>query len=269
MPSSSQIISEWSRQVYGPRESPSTVPVPSTNESIPATRATQAIENMLRNQIKVIMANRMQNAITTAAKQSSDPIPQLVYMQVDGRQDGPTTQNHPTTTPIMRPHQNQPANVPSHRSSSSLYRTRSRYCSTQPTQPDADYSGYYTTNTDAQTISEGYLADEETSDKSYTVSHLDSSEVSWDCTSVSNSDDNAWIRTARTGFGLEHIERQLKVMIESYHGSVRFDCFPVRFQLLSEEQKRHNFFWRFGPQAYLDKYFQHTYVKNIWYLIGQ
>jgi hypothetical protein len=224
---------------------------------------------MLRNQVEVIMASRMQNATTRAANRSSDPLPQLVYMPVDKLRDGPTTRDHPATPPVMRPLQDQPANIPSHEFSSSLCRVGSRCYSTQPTQPDADYSGYYPTSTDPRTISEGYLADEETLDQSYTVSHPDSSEVSWACISVSNPDDNAWIRTARTGFGLEQIERQLKVMIESYHGSVRFDCFPVRFQLLSEEQNRHKFFWRFGPQAYLDKYFQHTYVKNIWYLIGQ
>lgn len=232
--------------------------------------ATQAFENMLQNQIEMIIANRgRQYPPTTAANQSSGPPPRLVHLSVDEVWNGPTTQNLHTTAPVVRPPQDQPANVPSHKPSSSPHSTGSEYYSTQPTQPDVYDPSSHSTGPDPQSIYGGYLTDYDTSDNSSTTPHPDSSEVSWACTKTSGPDDNSWIRTARMDFGLEQIERQLKVMIETYHGSVRFDCFPVRFQLLSEEQNRHNFFWRFGPQAYLDKYFQHTYVKNLWYLIGE
>ncbi|ROW04569.1 hypothetical protein VMCG_05106 [Cytospora schulzeri] len=260
---------EWARQIYGP-EIPNAVPISSGTETPTYTMpATQELDNRLRRQIEATIATRSQSLPTTAGTQSSELLPQSVHLSVDELRDGLATQNHPATAPIVRCSQDQPAKGLSYKSNSSSHQTGSENVSTQPTESGTVYSGYYVRGPVPCVVNEGYLADDDTSEKSYIASDPCSSEASWARTKAASPGDNAWFRTATMDFDFERIERELITLIESYHGRPRFDCFPVRFQLLGEEQNRHNFFWRFGPEAYMKKYFNHIYAKNIWYLIGE
>lgn len=71
----------------------------------------------------------------------------------------------------------------------------------------------------------------------------------------------SWVRWSQSI--LEHMEAHVKLNIERAQKDVPFDCFPVKYRNLREEQKRHSFFWRFGPEAYVMKYVNIPYIGSV------
>ncbi|KUI68643.1 hypothetical protein VM1G_03804 [Cytospora mali] len=232
-------LSKWAYQVYGPIDTG--VPLSSTDtpSNIPGLTS---FELPLRHRIEAAIAFKYAARITEAHKQPSDALGEetQTWSPKFAQNHSLTNTSAPHASVNSRHYMAQAAKPPQdnstyvfgHVSNGSFYPTGGEKASTEAITFTASESDHVNSYPGPQTFDQGYFADANTSDIS--IDSDSESETESTSNAAASIEGDGWVRAPRLAFVLQQLEDKVQLKILEQYGTVRFDAFAVRLQMLRE-----------------------------------